>query len=172
MSEARDQVETFELLDTTLEAYGADAARWPMGTRAKLAAFVASNSEAQRRVAAARALDKVLGFAPKLSDARQADLAERIVARAAVQSKGVAQHAPSVVRPNFGARAAFGKARANAFAGAALAASLVLGIMAGQNATVGTLAKAVLSGSDTNVVTGQQLAQSDGTDSLLDEDLL
>ncbi|MEQ1669429.1 MAG: hypothetical protein ABL893_01085 [Hyphomicrobium sp.] len=166
MSEARDQGETLELLGATLDTYGADASRWPPRVQARLTAFAASNGAAKRLVAEAQALDKVLGFAPKLSDARQADLVERIVARASHQPRMVADRAAPAVRPRFGS------ARANAASVAALAASLVLGIFAGQNTTVGSLANAMIEGTVTNSAAAQQVAQSDGADSLLDEDLL
>ncbi|MGB4866814.1 MAG: hypothetical protein WBP38_13050, partial [Hyphomicrobium sp.] len=62
--------------------------------------------------------------------------------------------------------------RNQALTAGALAASLLLGILAGQNTTVVTLAEAVLTGSDTTDTSTQQVAQSDDIDILWDEDLL
>ncbi len=166
LDQAQQQAQSLAMLDATLEAYGADASRWPMAARDRLSAFVASSGEAKRRLASARALDQVLAFAPKIGEARHTEIVDRIVARAERQPRTAAEGSQRVAPPHVN------KWRANSYAGAALAASLALGILAGQNATIGTLATSAFSGSDNAGASGQQLAQSDEADGLLNEDLL
>jgi hypothetical protein len=115
---------------------------------------VAANSEAQKRVAAAQALDQVLDFAPRLNDAQNADLAERIVTRAVHQPRVVSK--TEMPRP----RARTGWHSNHGLAGAALAASLMMGVLAGQNAAFTTLTEVI------------QVAQGDDADTAIDEDLL
>jgi hypothetical protein len=159
--------QSFELLERTLEAYGGNTSRWPDSVRARLLAFVAANSEAQQRVAAAQALDQILNFAPKLSDVQNVALAERIVARAARQPRVVTKAAAEPVRGRAGWQSNHG------FTGAALAASLVLGVLAGQNSAFTTLTDAIVGGNANSAsLTGQQVAQGDDADTALDEDLL
>jgi len=173
MREMQNQKQLFDLLDRTLETYGGDAARWPAGAQAKLSAFVRDDAEAQRRIADYRALDQVLGFAPKISDARHAALADQIVSRAMRQPRAVTSAdvvaAPTRSEP---VKARISPWRNQALTAGALAASLLLGILAGQNTTVVTLAEAVLTGTDTTDTSTQQVAQSDDIDILWDEDLL
>ncbi len=160
MDETVENKLMLDALDHALEIYGGDAARWPEGTRLRLQPFLAVNSEAQNRMAAARALDLVLGFAPRLSDAQNAALAGRIVAKAARQPRVVTGVAKPQPAPSW-----YRGLTSQGFAGAALAASLVLGIYAGQSADLGSWTEA------TSAI-GQQMAQSDEADTLLDEDLL
>jgi negative regulator of sigma E activity len=135
--------------------------------RARLSAFVAGNREAQKRVSAARALDRVLDFAPRLSDAQTAALAQRIVARAAHQPRIVAKSDVTPSRHWLRQRGNHG------VAAAALAASLMIGVLAGQNTAFATLTDAIVGGTGTiSSAAGQQVAQGDEADALLDEDLL
>lgn len=165
MIETEQHKQAFELLDHTLETYGADTGRWPQSAQTRLQPLIIGNSEAQRRVAAARALDRVLGLAPRLSEARHAELVERIVAGTSRQPRvATAGVSPLRQRANW-----FG---GHTLAAAALAASLVLGIAAGQNATVGTLTDAIVTSADVPLTSGQQVAQGDDADSLYDEDFL
>jgi anti-sigma factor RsiW len=159
MEETVDNRLMFDALDRALEAYGANTARWPKATRGKLEAFLAGNSEAQKRVTEALALDRVLSFAPRLSDADNSALAGRIVAAAARQPRAVTGPATVPTAPRW-----FAGRGSQGLAGAALAASLVLGIFAGQSADFETLSDALVSGA--------QMAQSDETDVITDEDLL
>lgn len=154
MNDSEQTKQSFDLLDRTLDAYGGNASRWPDGLQARLSVFVAANGEAQKRVAAAQALDEVLDFAPRLSDVQNAAIAERIVTRAAHQPRIVSK--PELPQP----RLRTGWHNNHGLAGAALAASLVIGLLAGQNAAFTTL---------TDVI---QVAQSDDADTAIDEDLL
>jgi hypothetical protein len=165
MTETVDQKQKLELLDQTLEAYGANASRWPDGVRDQLMAFTVGNSAAQKRIAAARALDTVLGFAPRLSEAQNTALASRIIDRAVRQPRAVtATDAAPPQRRWLG--------RSNGMAAAAMAASLLIGVLAGQNPTFSTFADAIVGGTDASAGHGQQIALGDDADTLLDEDLL
>lgn len=167
MNDSKQTKQSFDLLDRTLEAYGGNASRWPDGLRTRLLAFVAANGEAQKRVAAAEALDQVLDVAPRLSDAQNATLAERIIARAAHQPRIVSK--PELPQP----RVRTGWHVNHGLAGAALAASLVIGMLAGQNAAFTTLTDVIV-GRNANgaSASNQQVAQGDDADTAIDEDLL
>jgi len=65
-----------------LEVYGGDRTRWPTEARAAAAHLVARDAGAQRLLAEAEALDRVLGHAPLPALATEAALADRIVAAA------------------------------------------------------------------------------------------
>ena len=159
--------QSFELLERTLETYGGNETRWPDGLRTRLSVFVAADSDAQQRVAAAEALDQVLSFAPKLSDAQNSALTDRIVARAARQPRVVtkSETAPPRRRADWHIN--------HGLAGAALAASLLIGVLAGQNAAFATLTDVIVGGNaNSAAVSGQQVAQGDEADTALDEDLL
>lgn len=177
MSDMRDQNQILDLLDRTLETYGSDAARWPAGVRLKLSPFVDGNADAQRRIADARALDKVLGFAPQISVSRQAELANQIVERAIRQPRTAslselpARSSPVAV-PASRLNSRLNSLRNHSLAAAALAASLMIGILAGQNATVVTLAESLITGGEVSGASGQQVAQSDDIEIFWDEDLL
>jgi hypothetical protein len=167
MNNSEQTKQSFDLLDQTLEAYGGNASRWPDGVRARLSAFVDLNSEAEKRIAAARALDQVLNFAPKLSDAQNATLADRIVARAAHQPRVVSKAEIPLPRVRTGWHSNHG------WAGAALAASLVMGVLLGQNTAFTTLTDAIVGGNANGAsLSNQQVAQSDDADTAIDEDLL
>jgi AcrR family transcriptional regulator len=172
MTQDTELRQAFDLLDQTLEAFGGDSARWPENNRQRLLTFVADNPQAQQRLAEANALDRVLNFAPGLSTVRQAALVGRVAEVAERQPRLVASaHAtPSSAR---GIRPAAGTGWAkHGMAGAALAASLLVGIMSGQTATVGTLSEALLNDGENFTASSRQLALGDDVDSFLDEDLL
>lgn len=157
--------QSFDVLDRTLETFGADMARWPVPTRQRLSAFVASNGDAQRRIAAAAALDRVLDAAPRLSDARQAALLDSITQRAERQPRLASDRAQPPQNQ-------FSRLRRHSMAAAALAASLMIGVLSGQNSTLGSVTAAIVNGGDFNTTSGQQMALSEDTNTLLDEDLL
>jgi hypothetical protein len=168
MDKSAEQQQNLDLLDRTLEAFGADAARWPDAARTRLLPLIAGNTEMQQMVAAARALDSVLYFAPKLSDAQNAALANRVVAQASRQRRAVTQSSTALpLGRGYSDRGSQG------WIGAALAASLVLGILAGQRTDLTVLSDAFAFGtSDAASLVGQQVAQGDESDTLIDEDLL
>lgn len=170
MTDMREQNQALDLLDRTLEVFGADSTRWPAGVKTKLTPLINGNAEARRKIAEVAALDKVLSFAPTISAARQSELADQIVAKALRQPRAVsvsdqpARSAPTVSR--------FRNWRQNSIAGGALAASLMLGILSGQNTTVGTFSESIIAGVGATDTSAQQVAQSDELETYYDEDLL
>jgi hypothetical protein len=154
-----------QLLEAVLETYGSDARRWPLAKQQALTAVLARNPAAQRALEEAVALDRLLDQAPVVSADRNAALADRIAASAVRQSRAL-----GVVIGGSGARVMPIRRRDHGYAAAALAASLVLGIIAGQTGTIGTTAQTLVASLSSD--SGAQIAQSDEADGLLDEDLL
>src|SRR4051794_8329280 len=67
-------------LERAIEAFGADAARWPAASRDSLMKLVSEDPAASARLTEARALDRLLDLAPR--PAQGLALADRIVAAA------------------------------------------------------------------------------------------
>jgi len=177
------QSEEIEALVCLLEVYGADRTRWPARERLRFASFIAEEPEAQRLVAEAAGLDRLLDLAPPASKEREQVLAKRIMAAARVQ-----QHAPhragqasstisNIVKLPAWARrpqmvGAFGL---NEWPAAGLlAASLVIGVMLGSAGTLDSTMQEVaevagLSPSDT---ADSQLTLGEDTVSWAGEELL
>lgn len=153
-------------LEAVLDAYGADRTRWPAPVRHTLSSFISGSAEAQRLVREAEAFDRLLDAAPTLADERVGELARRIADSAARQPRVVHEGVAAPKRaPIFGLRE-------QGWAAAALAASLALGVFAGQlpaiNSASTFLIEAADSGDDAN---SQQTATLD-IDDLSDEELL
>ena len=129
MTNTSEDQPNLALLESTLERYGADRTRWPADMRRQLAGLLGTSKEAQCLVSEATALDRLLDMAPSLSDARGKALADRIVSAAKTM--------PRVVATSAAKRQTFSLSRReNWAAGAALAASLVLGLYAGSQQSV------------------------------------
>src|SRR5437667_8001458 len=79
MSNMTMTVAEFERL---LDVYGSDRTRWPVEARAGAGQLVARDQAARRLFAETEALDRALERAPLPSLAKEAELAERIVAAA------------------------------------------------------------------------------------------
>jgi hypothetical protein len=145
-------------LEAALDTYGADRTRWPAPLRHALSGLIAGNTEAQRLMKDAEAFDRLLDEAPHYDMARLDGLAERIAAAAERQprvvSSGTKPFRP-VMRYHHG------------FAATALAASLVLGLFAGQSNAI----NALLGTDDSQPSVSQQIALTD-PDVFLDEDML
>jgi hypothetical protein len=157
-----------EQLRLTLDTYGADRTRWPAQRRHELSQFIAASVEAQKLIADATAFDRLLDLAPTLDGARQQALLDSILKAAERTPRVVIENAPAtrpVQRSNVW--------RWGGGAGAALAASLMLGIFAGQMGTVSSFADdmAAFAGWDTSAST-QQVAQTDDSGGYFEEDLL
>jgi hypothetical protein len=152
-------------LEAALDTYGGDRTRWPAPLRLALSGLIAGNAEAQRMLRDAEAFDRLLDRAPQYDVARLGKLKERIAAAAVRQPRLVATR--PVTKANPGVR------RYHGLAATALAASLVLGIFAGQFKVVNSTADVLFGGDSVGTTTNsRQLAQTDDADSLLDEDLL
>jgi hypothetical protein len=151
-------------LEATLDTYGADRTRWPAPLRHALSGLIASNAEAQKRLKDAEAFDRLLDKAPPHDGARLGGLAERIAAAAERQPRIVAERRQPVAY-SYSSRLR----HHHGLAATALAASLVLGVLAGQSSALNSLF--VGDGSHAASVS-RQMAQTDEADSFLDEDLL
>lgn len=152
-------------LAAALDTYGADRTRWPAPLRHALSGLIAASAEAQRMLQDAEDFDRLLDEAPAASPDEVARLADRIVAAAERQPRVVSSRPDAPVRQR---RSISGQ---NRWAAAALAASLVLGIVAGQSRTIAPAADLLIGASDQSAASSQ-LALIDETDRLLDEDLL
>lgn len=90
MSNQTNNNMTLADLERLLDVYGSDRSRWPVEARAGAGHLAARDKEARRLLDEAEALDRILERAPMPSLAREAALADRIVA--------AAQRSPRIVR--------------------------------------------------------------------------
>ena len=173
MTNAIGNTMTLTEFERLLEVYGSDRTRWPVAARASAGQLVTRLPAARRLLAEAEAVDRVLERAPMTSLAREAALAERIIAAARRSPRMVAKSAAT--RPSTDAEELPDQPRwltpRTTFGGAAgaLAASLVLGVLIG----LSSLSQSVLPALEqmTGIAlspTTSVIAQVD----LLDEDLL
>ncbi len=156
-------------LEAALDTYGADRTRWPAPLRLTLSGLIAGSAEAQRMLRDAEAFDRLLDSAPQYDAGRLGQLSERIASAAERQPRLVSDRPASATQA--AARPGFLR-RYNGFAATALAASLVLGVFAGQLNLFNSTADVLLGGGSSGVTAGKQMAQTDDADSFLDEDML
>jgi hypothetical protein len=155
-------------LEAALDTYGADRTRWPAPLRLALSGLIAGNPEAQKMLKDAEAFDLLLDRAPQYDASRLSKLSERIVAAAERQPRLVARGKP----PTKSAHSLWsGVRRHHGLAASALAASLLLGVFAGQLNMFNSTAD-VLLGNNAATTSSKQVALSDDGESFLDEDLL
>ncbi|AGK58068.1 hypothetical protein HYPDE_31968 [Hyphomicrobium denitrificans 1NES1] len=145
-------------LEAALDTYGADRTRWPAPLRHELSALIADSGEARKMLRDAELFDELLDRAPRYDASRLDSLKERIATAAAHQPRLVAARSEAVQRPAL--------RRHHGLAATALAASLILGVLAGQSSVV----SALLGTNSANA--SRQVAQTDEADVLLDEDML
>ncbi|MFT3731001.1 MAG: hypothetical protein QM780_06165 [Hyphomicrobium sp.] len=156
-------------LEAALDTYGADRTRWPAPLRLALSGLIAGNPDAQKMLKDAEAFDRLLDTAPQYDVARLDKLSDRIAA--------AAERQPRLVATGAGQAKKSGSVwssirRHHGVAATALAASLVLGVFAGQLNMFNTTADALLDGNSSKSSVGRQVALTDDGDSFLDEDLL
>jgi hypothetical protein len=156
-------------LEAALDTYGADRTRWPAPLRLSLSGLIAGNPDAGKMLKDAEAFDRLLDNAPPYDAARLPKLSDRIVAAAGRQPRVVASQTDSA---KIGGSAWSVIRRHHGFTATALAASLVLGVFAGQLNIFTSAADILLGGDAGNPTVARQLAQSDDADGFLDEDLL
>jgi hypothetical protein len=175
MTNAIGNTMTLTEFERLLEVYGSDRTRWPVAARASAGQLVARVPLARRMLAETEALDRVLERAPMTSLAREAALAERIVAAARRSPRMVAKSAGATPPPGSAVACEVGRPRwltpRTAFGGAAgaLAASLVVGVLIG----LSSLSQSVLPALEQ--MTGVALSPTPSLTAqvdLLDEDLL
>jgi hypothetical protein len=147
-------------LETALDTYGADRTRWPAPLRHELSALIADSGEARKLLRDAELFDQLLDQAPQYDLSRLDGLKKRIEA--------AVEHQPRLVSAKQQAARSPVLRRNHGWAATALAASLVLGVLAGQSNVVNSFWGS--NGSSANAT--PQIAQTDDGDALLDEDLL
>lgn len=114
-----------------LDAYGADRRRWPRGAEPDVAALLAAEPAARAADAEARALDRVLDGAPGVEADRARALADRIVAEALTRP-ATASGTVIDLAARRGERTGRVLPRRQLWqAAAAMAASLLLGVVVG-----------------------------------------
>jgi len=150
------------LLHDVLDAYGADRTRWPAQVRRELAALISNSAEARAALADAQAFDQLLDQAPVLAPERVAALGERIVAKSARTPRVAASRQNSVAAP----------AWRHLAAASALAASLAIGIIAGQMQAVAPVLGDLVPGAVTADASGQPAGSLDDGNDGADEDLI
>ena len=173
---------TIAEFERLLDVYGSDRARWPVEARASAGQLVARDKVARRLLAEAEALDRALETAPLPSLAREAALADRIIAAARrsprmVPAAAAAAAAPGPARvvgnditlPVAHPRTPWPVRRATGGAAGLLAASLALGLFLGLSSySQGVVVPALEEATGLRFDTASRLAHVD----LLDEDLL
>lgn len=155
-------------LEAMLDTYGADRTRWPVQRRHELSQFIAASPAAQVMMREAAVFDHLLDEAPTLDAGRRSALFDSIIIKV--------EHAPRVVIENAPlAKKAVTQPRAWRWGGtgAALAASLMLGVIAGQAGSLRSFADELvaIAGLDTGAPS-QQMAQTDDAGGYFEEDLL
>ncbi len=176
-----------EALERLLDVYGADRTRWPARERLRFASLISEDKAAQQMLAESAALDALLDRAPRTSEDREHALKERIVAAALRQSEprlavvaaagestATSSRLPTWMRqPARSLESARARGLRELPAAAALAASLVLGVMLGSTGSLDTAVQ------DVAAVTGiaaesetSQLALGEDFLAMADEDLL
>jgi len=177
------QSEEIEALERLLEVYGADRTRWPARERLRFASLIADEPEAQRLVAEAAALDRLLDQAPTASKEREQALTERIIAAARAQQNDPdrsSEAAPAITNtvkfPVWARRPQkSGAVSVSEWPAAGLlAASLVLGVMLGSAGTLDSTMQEVaeVAGLSTSVGGESQLTLGEETVAWAGEELL
>jgi hypothetical protein len=128
---------TLTEFERLLDVYGGDRTRWPMEARAAAAHLVARDVDAQRLLAEAEALDRVLERAPLPALAKEAALADRIAAAAQRSPRIVKLGGARPAEPAAPAAARIGRlplrfSSANVGAAGLLVASLMIGVVIGR----------------------------------------
>jgi hypothetical protein len=159
----------FDRLEMALDTYGADRTRWPAPLRLELSGLIANSREAQKMLADAAAFERVLDMAPQFDSSRLDQLSDRIAASAQRQPRlleggGLSAGGSTASWP--------APRRQHGIVATALAASLVLGVFAGQFNVFNSTADVVLGGEEGDHLIQRQYAQTDDADGLLDEDTL
>lgn len=183
MSRQDRRSEEIAALERLLEAYGADRTRWPPRERLRFASLLASEPEAQRHVAEAAALDRLLDLAPTASTARERAVSERIMGAAQMQQRAphrASQATPAssniVSLPAWARQLQIGRAFSlNEWPAAGLlVASLVLGVMLGSTGTLESTMQEVaeVAGLSSNITGNAQFTLGEDAVAWAGEELL
>lgn len=124
------ELESFRRL---LESHGSDPTRWPAGERARAVALLGRSAEARHLLAAEQAFDRLLAEAPDASASDAASSVSRLMARLPDRERLDRAQSNVVPLPRVGAAANKRPVARRSMAAEAvlLAASLVLGVLAG-----------------------------------------
>jgi hypothetical protein len=169
MTKEHSPLPLLDLLELTLDTFGADRTRWPAQRRHELSHFIASNAEARRLMAQAAMFDRLLDEAPTVDTSRHAAILSGIMEKIEHTPRMVIENTIAARKQSLPVWRRWG----GAGAGAALAASLMLGVIAGQNAAISGVADemAAITGLASSPPV-QQVALTDDSGSDFDEDLL
>ncbi|MCP4780144.1 MAG: hypothetical protein GY877_05170 [Hyphomicrobium sp.] len=183
MSTRDRQLKELDALESLLDVYGADRTRWPARERLRFASLIADEPEAQRLMAEAVALDRLLDVAPAARKDQEQGLTGRIVAAARGQQYNplsASQVSPAVSnivklpawvrRPQIAG--AFGAS--DWPAASLLAASLVLGVMLGSAGMLDSTVQEVaeVAGLSSSLTVESQLTLNEDTAAWAGEELL
>lgn len=172
-----------ERLETVIDVYGGDRDRWPAAERLALARLLTSDPEARKILAEARALDRVLDAAPALPRVAQEALARSIVTSARTEGRQSQAEASATSRRSLGSgnilrsprpwsrppMSASGAMRSAAL----LAASLVLGVLAGATFLSGELqGTATIAGMTQEEMLQHQFMRDDDNLDAIEEELI
>jgi hypothetical protein len=161
-----------EALSALLDVCGADRTRWPARERLRFAGLIVEDDTARRLVSEARALDRLLDAAPRVSEDRQEKLAERIVTTAITQGRG-AQRGRSGVGSTVVPLQRVPARKSSVWQAAALlAASLLLGIVMGTSGRLQLSAEQLAGLTSTSGNDAGQVALGLDLSDMSDEDYL
>lgn len=169
-----------QALEHLLNVYGADRTRWPARERLRFAGFICEDEAAQRMLAEAGALDKLLDCASHASEERERALKERIVAAALRSGETTlavvaGNESTASQRPNWMRMPSLRKVpmRREWPAAAVLAASLVVGVMLGSSGTLDSTAQEMAEATGfATAGESSQLALGEDLVAMVDEELL
>lgn len=140
MNSGQGRKELLELLEQTLDAFGADMRRWPDAARLRLTGFVARDAEAKARIEAERAFEAMLDRVPVAGAGHLAQLQDRVLASVSGSGQAGGDAGAKIIpwpgtrRGQDGKRAPVRVSRTPGGRGstaALLAASLLIGVFAG-----------------------------------------
>ena len=183
MSTRDRQLKELDALERLLDVYGADRTRWPARERLQLASLITDEPEAQRLMAEAVALDRLLDVAPAARTEQEQGLTGRIVAAARGQQHkplSASQVSPAVSNivklPAWVRRPQIARAfgASDWPAAGLLAASLVLGVMLGSAGMLDSTMQEVaeVAGLSSSLTVESQLTLNEDTAAWAGEELL
>lgn len=169
------QVTELAALVNRLDISGADRTRWPAQERLRFASLISGNQEAQRLLAEAAALDRLLDTIPPADPAKLADLIDRIVAAAEAEGRPRADNVVSISAARRAPAAAVRRPlyqRSTWQAAALLAASLFVGAFVGNSGLLGSAVPSLGSEYDVAEADVTELVIDGNRSSLIEEDTL
>ncbi len=159
-----------------LEISGADRTRWPAQERLRFAPLISGNAEAQRLVAEAAALDRLLDKIPAADPANLHGLIDRIVAAAEAEGQPRTDNVVSISAARRTPAAAAKRPpihqRSTWQAAALLAASLFVGAFVGKSGLLNSAVPSLGAQYDVAEADATELVIDGNRSSLIEEDTL